>query len=176
MKTPEPATETFYVARAGIMTGLYDSARCEHGWVGICIKEMQFGSNRKASSQINSSRSFRPLRPRSKTSHNRLNWPNPRAPLLSRCAACCGASSRLPVFSNLAVLIFRRVSEGSTSLLVVLIIAVRLYSCMAVQLYGYGGFVRLPWIGLSTVICSCSWGRLQGFHFAPTSSPCIATL
>ena len=100
---------------------MYDSARCEHDWVGFCTKEMLCGSNRKASSQINSSRSFRPLRPRSKTSHSRLDWPNPRAPLLSRCVACCGASGRLPVFSNLAVLIFRRVCEGSPSLLVVLI-------------------------------------------------------
>ena len=33
----------------------------------------------------------------------RLDWPNPRALLLSRCVACCGASGRLPVFSNLAV-------------------------------------------------------------------------
>ena len=90
-------------------------------WVGFCTKKLLFGSNRKASSQIKSSRSFRPLRPRSKTSHSRLDWPNPRAPLLSRCVACCGASGRLPVFSNLAVLIFRRVCEGSPSLLVVLI-------------------------------------------------------
>ena len=103
------------------MTSLHDSARCEHDWVGFCTKEMLCGSNRKASSQINSSRSFRPLRPRSRTSHSRLDWPNPRAPLLSRCVACCGASGRLPVFSNLAVLIFRRVCEGSPSLLVVLI-------------------------------------------------------
>ena len=51
--------------------------------------------------------------------------PNPRAPLLSRCVACCGASGRLPIFSNLAVLIFRRVCEGSPSLLVVLIVQFR---------------------------------------------------
>ena len=38
--------------------------------------------------------------------HSRLDWPNPRAPLLSRCVACCGAFGRLLVFSHLAVLIF----------------------------------------------------------------------
>ena len=55
-------------SRARGMTSLHDSARCEHDWVGFCTKEMLCGSNRKASSQIDSSRSFRPLLPRSKTS------------------------------------------------------------------------------------------------------------
>ena len=55
--------------------------------------------------------------------HSRLDWPSPRAP-----PCCLGVLLAVvlpavwPVFSNLAALIFRRVCEGSPSLLVVLIL------------------------------------------------------
>ena len=47
-------------------------------------------------------------RSRMRTPHSRLDWPNPRVPLLSRGDAYssgCGASGRLPGVSRLAVLV-----------------------------------------------------------------------
>ena len=91
-------------------------------WMGFCTMKTLFGSNRKASSQMNSSRSFRPLRPRSKTSTAASIGQIPVRPLVV--SVCCLLWCFRPfgLFSRILPCWFlRRVLEGSPSLLVVLI-------------------------------------------------------
>ena len=131
MITSEPATatETFHVAREvrRACTTLPDASMTDD-WVGFCTKKMLFGSNRKASSQINSSRSFRPLRPRSKTSTAASIGQIPVRPLVV--SVCCLLWCFRPfgLFSRILPCWFLiRVLEGSPSLLVVLITGVILF-------------------------------------------------
>ena len=91
-------------------------------WVGFCTKKMLFGSNRKASSQIKSSRSFRPLRPRSKTSTAASIGQIPVRPLVVSVCCLLWCFRSFGLFSRILPCWFlRRVLEGSPSLLVVLI-------------------------------------------------------
>ena len=54
-----------------------------------------------------------------RTPHSRLDWPNPRVPLLSRgntYSSGCGASGRLPGVSRLAVLVSLQSIRGQPEL------------------------------------------------------------